>query len=125
MADTTEILRMSGVDPRKCMRCGKCTATCPSYNEMDIPPHRFVYLVEQGRVETLLSCQTSWKCLSCFACVERCPRGVAPAKLIDALRLTKLRPQGGARLPPAQLAAIEGDALPQQALVSALRKFSK
>ena len=125
MADTTEILRMSGVDPRKCMRCGKCTATCPSYNEMDIPPHRFVYLVEQGRVETLLSCQTIWKCLSCFACVERCPRGVEPAKLIEALRLTKLRPQGGDRLQPAQLADIEDAALPQQALVSALRKFSK
>ena len=125
MVDTTEILRMSGVDPRKCMRCGKCTATCPSYNEMDIPPHRFVYLVEQGRVETLLSCQTIWKCLSCFACVERCPRGVEPAKLIEALRLTKLRPQGGDRLQPAQLADIEDDDLPQQALVSALRKFSK
>lgn len=125
MADTTEILRMSGVDPRKCMRCGKCTATCPSYNEMDIPPHRFVYLVEQGRVETLLSCQTIWKCLSCFACVERCPRGVEPAKLIEALRLTKLRPQGGDHLQPAQLADIEDDDLPQQALVSALRKFSK
>ena len=125
MADTTEILRMSGVDPRKCMRCGKCTATCPSYNEMDIPPHRFVYLVEQGRVETLLSCQTIWKCLSCFACVERCPRGVEPAKLIEALRLTKLRPQGGDHLQPAQLADIEDDDLPQQALGSALRKFSK
>ena len=125
MADTTEILRMSGVDPRKCMRCGKCTATCPSYNEMDITPHRFVYLVEQGRVETLLSCQTIWKCLSCFACVERCPRGVEPAKLIEALRLTKLRPQGGDHLQAAQLADIEDDDLPQQALVSALRKFSK
>lgn len=125
MADTTEILRMSGVNPRKCMRCGKCTATCPSYNEMDIPPHRFVYLVEQGQVETLLSCRTIWKCLSCFACVERCPRGVEPAKLIEALRLTKLRPQGGDYLQPAQLAGIEDDDLPQQALVSALRKFSK
>lgn len=125
MADTTEILRMSGVNPRKCMRCGKCTATCPSYNEMDIPPHRFVYLVEQGQVETLLSCRTIWKCLSCFACVERCSRGVEPAKLIEALRLTKLRPQGGDYLQPAQMAGIEDDDLPQQALVSALRKFSK
>ena len=25
-----QVLRMSGVNPRKCMRCGKCSATCPS-----------------------------------------------------------------------------------------------
>ena len=30
-----EILRVSGVNPRKCMRCGKCSGTCPSYDEME------------------------------------------------------------------------------------------
>ena len=30
-----EILRISGVNPRKCMRCGKCSGTCPAYGEME------------------------------------------------------------------------------------------
>ena len=32
------IKEISGVNPLKCMKCGKCSATCPSYNEMDIKP---------------------------------------------------------------------------------------
>ena len=32
-----ELVReISGVNPLKCMKCGKCSATCPAYNEMDI-----------------------------------------------------------------------------------------
>ena len=37
-----EIRAIAGVDTRKCMRCGKCSASCPAYNEMDIRPHQFV-----------------------------------------------------------------------------------
>ena len=33
----------SGVNVRKCMRCGKCSATCPSYDEMEYHPHQFDY----------------------------------------------------------------------------------
>ena len=47
------ILRISGVDPRKCMRCGKCSGTCPSYDEMEYHPHQFVYMVEKGEIEPL------------------------------------------------------------------------
>lgn len=32
------ILRISGVDVLKCMRCGKCSGTCPSYDEMEYIP---------------------------------------------------------------------------------------
>ena len=75
------ILRISGVNPRKCMRCGKCSGTCPSYDEMEYHPHQFVYMVENGEIEPLLKSKSIYKCLSCFACVERCPRDVEPAKL--------------------------------------------
>ena len=30
-----QILRMSGAAVQKCMRCGKCSGTCPSYDEME------------------------------------------------------------------------------------------
>ena len=29
------VTRISGVNPRKCMRCGKCSASCPAYDEME------------------------------------------------------------------------------------------
>lgn len=81
-----EIRAIAGVDTRKCMRCGKCSASCPAYNEMDIRPHQFVSYVQNGDVEALMNSKSIWKCLSCFACVERCPRDVKPAKLIEAVR---------------------------------------
>ena len=72
MIDT--VTRISGVNPRKCMRCGKCSASCPAYDEMEYHPHQFVSMVENGRIEELLSSKGIYTCLSCFACVERCPR---------------------------------------------------
>ena len=120
-----EILRMSGVDPLKCMRCGKCSATCPSYAEMEYHPHQFVYMIEKGNIAPLLESDSLYKCLSCFACVERCPRGVEPAKLIEAVRLMKIRQKGANRLTPNDIPALVDDELPPQALVSAMRKYSK
>ena len=32
------IRRISGIDTRKCMKCGKCSGTCPAFDEMDIHP---------------------------------------------------------------------------------------
>ena len=95
-----QILRMSGVNPRKCMRCGKCSGTCPSYDEMDYHPHQFVYMVENGDLEALMQSDSIYKCLSCFACVDRCPRGVEPAKLVEALRLMVIREKGANHLTP-------------------------
>ena len=75
-----QILRMSGVNPLKCMRCGKCSATCPNYDEMEYHPHQFVYMVEKGELMPLLKSKSIYKCLTCFACVDRCPRGVDTGK---------------------------------------------
>ena len=120
-----QILRTSGVNPLKCMRCGKCSGTCPSYDEMEYHPHQFVYMVETGDFEALKNSDSIYKCLSCFACVDRCPRGVEPAKLVEALRLSVIREKGANHLKPEQIAQIEDDELPQQAVVSAFRKYSK
>ena len=64
--DKEEIQRISGVNPRKCMRCGKCSATCPSYEEMEYHPHQFVYMVEEGLLEPLMKSASLFRCLSCF-----------------------------------------------------------
>lgn len=120
-----EIIISSGVNPLKCMRCGKCSGTCPSYGEMEYHPHQFVYMVETGDIEPLMKSKSIYKCLSCFACVDRCPRGVEPAKLIEAVRLEVLRKQGANRLKADDIPSIIDDETPQQALVSAFRKYSK
>lgn len=115
----------SGVNVRKCMRCGKCSATCPSYDEMEYHPHQFVYMVEKGNIEPLLNSESLYKCLTCFACVERCPRGVEPAKVVEAVRLAAVRKQGNNHLTPDQIPEMLDDDLPQQAIVTAFRKYTK
>ena len=116
--DKEQILRTSGVNVLKCMRCGKCSATCPSYDEMEYHPH-------QGEIDKLMNSPSIYKCLSCFACVERCPRGVEPAKVVEAVRLQVIRKQGANHMTPDDIPALLDDDLPQQAIVTAMRKYSK
>ena len=120
-----EIVRISGVKVSKCMRCGKCSATCPAYDEMEYHPHQFVNMVENGEIEPLLNSESLYKCLSCFACIDRCPRGVQPAKVVEAVRLTAIRKQGNNHLKADDIPAIIDDETPQQLLVSAFRKYTK
>ena len=120
-----EIIRISGVNPRKCMKCGKCSATCPAYNEMEYHPHQFVYMVENGDIEPLLNSKSIYQCLTCFACLERCPRAVEPVKLVEAVRLAAVRKQGANHLKPDDIPALLDEEMPQQAIVSALRKYNK
>ena len=119
------ILRISGVDVLKCMRCGKCSGTCPSYDEMEYHPHEFVYMVEKGQIEPLMKSKSIYTCLSCFACVERCPRDVEPAKLVEAIRLAVIRGQGENHLKPESIPELLDENLPLQGIVSAFRKYSK
>ena len=120
-----QVLRSSGVDVRKCMRCGKCTATCPAFDEMEYHPHQFVYMVEKGEIDKLAASPSIYKCLSCFACVDRCPRGVEPAKLVEAVRLSVIRQQGQNHMKPEAIPAMLDADMPQQLFVTALRKYSK
>jgi len=120
-----QILRESGVNVRKCMKCGKCSGTCPSYDEMEYHPHQFVYMVEKGEIDKLMASPSVFKCLTCFACVERCPRGVEPARLIEAVRLEVVKQQGMNHLKPDQIPTLLDDEMPQQAIVTAFRKYSK
>ena len=121
------VAEISGVNARKCMKCGKCSAACPSFAKTDIRPHRFVMMVENGEIEPLLSSKLLWKCLSCFACVERCPRCVEPAKLVEAVRLALIRGQGKNHKTPDDIPEfVEADSeIPQQLITSTLRKYSK
>ena len=120
-----KIQEISGVNPYKCMKCGKCSATCPAFDEMDIKPHQFVSYVQSGNVEALAESKSLWKCLSCFACVERCPRNVQPGRIIDAARQLVVRQRGGSYLTADEIPALLDEELPQQLLVSAYRRYKR
>ena len=119
------VKQISGVNPLKCMKCGKCSASCPSFNEMDIKPHQFVSYVQNGNIEALANSESLWKCLSCFACVERCPRDVQPGRLIDAARQLVVRTKGQTGLSPEEIPELLDPEVPQQLLVSAFRRYRR
>ena len=125
MNPVVEIKLISGVNPLKCMKCGKCSASCPSFNEMDIKPHQFVTYVINDDVEALANSKSAWKCLSCFACIERCPRNVQPGKLIDAARQVLIRQRGQEGLSADAIPALLDEDMPQQLLMSAFRKYRR
>ncbi len=117
--------RLSGTDVRKCMKCGKCSGRCPAFNDMDIKPHQFVSMLGKGKIDELLESKAIWNCLSCMACVERCPRGVAPANVVEAVRSTVVRMQGANGIKAEEIPPIVDELIPQQLLVSAYRKYNK
>ena len=122
---TDEMRRISGVNPLKCMKCGKCSASCPSFNEMDIKPHQFVTYVINDDVEALANSQSAWKCLSCFAFIERCPRNVQPGKIIDIARQMLIRQRGQEGLSADEIPQLLDEEMPQQLLMSAFRKYRR
>ncbi|WP_062013322.1 glycolate oxidase subunit GlcF [Aureimonas sp. AU4] len=101
---------------RKCVHCGFCTATCPTYvtlgNELDSPRGR-IYLVkemlETGRPADEKTVTHIDRCLSCLACMTTCPSGVNYMHLVDHARAhierTYRRPLGD-RLIRGLLAAV-------------------
>lgn len=78
---------------RRCVHCGFCNATCPTYlelgDELDGPRGR-IYLIkdmlEQDRVPNGRMVKHIDRCLSCYACMTTCPSGVDYAHLVDQAR---------------------------------------
>lgn len=78
---------------RKCVHCGFCTATCPTYvtlgNELDSPRGR-IYLIkdmlENGRPADEEVVTHIDRCLSCLSCMTTCPSGVHYMHLVDHAR---------------------------------------
>ncbi|MDT7837820.1 glycolate oxidase subunit GlcF [Aquabacterium sp. OR-4] len=74
---------------RKCVHCGFCTATCPTYqllgDELDGPRGR-IYLIKQvleGATPTRATQQHLDRCLTCRNCESTCPSGVQYGQLVD------------------------------------------
>ena len=107
------------------MVCGKCSGSCPAFDEMDVHPHQFAQMILRGELDELMNSRGIYKCMSCFTCSERCPRGVEPAKLVEAVRIAVIRRQDSNHMKPEDVPAKLDPELPQQAIVSAFRKYAK
>jgi glycolate oxidase iron-sulfur subunit len=78
---------------RRCVHCGFCTATCPTYvlrgDELDSPRGR-IYLIkdmlESERVPSTEVVKHIDRCLSCLSCTTTCPSGVDYMHLVDHAR---------------------------------------
>lgn len=75
---------------RKCVHCGFCTATCPTYvllgDELDSPRGR-IYLIkdmlEKDKPASASVAKHIDRCLSCLSCMTTCPSGVDYMHLVD------------------------------------------
>ncbi|HEY5700571.1 MAG TPA: glycolate oxidase subunit GlcF, partial [Gammaproteobacteria bacterium] len=86
--DTPQGIEADGI-LRKCVHCGFCTATCPTYqllgDELDGPRGR-IYLIKQLLEGAKVTAKTQLhldRCLTCRACETTCPSGVRYGRLAD------------------------------------------
>jgi len=110
---------------RKCVHCGFCTATCPTYqllgDELDGPRGRIYQIkrVLEGVPATPSVREHLDRCLTCRACETTCPSGVQYARLLDIGRAEVVR-QVPRSMPQKMLRATLRSTLSNAALFGAL-----
>lgn len=122
-SDIKKIEELSGQNIFACYQCGKCSAGCPVVLTNTLGCHQVVRLLQLGQVEEALNSKTIWLCASCYTCETRCPKGVNLPRVMDALRQLRLRRNIDA-IDISKVPVLE-EKLPQIALVSCFRKFTR
>ena len=83
----TEVLALrGGQDVLECYQCGTCSASCPALVDMVHGPRRIMYMIQNGMEKEVLSSPDIWRCVSCYSCMNRCPRGIEITILFSELR---------------------------------------
>jgi glycolate dehydrogenase iron-sulfur subunit len=113
---------------RKCVHCGFCTATCPTYqllgDELDGPRGR-IYLVKRVLEGVPATARTQLhldRCLTCRSCETTCPSGVRYGRLADIGRAV-VEAQVPRGLLPRALRALLAYVLPRRRLFAALLRL--
>jgi len=115
---------ISGQNVLNCYQCGRCSSGCPLTFAMKLLPSELIRLVQLGLEKEALETNTPWVFASCLTCHSRCPRGVDLAKVMEALRKIMLRPGISNRVEIKDIPKETLAKLPQQGIVSGLRKLS-
>lgn len=74
-----------------CMQCGTCSGGCTNVDSMDLTPRSLVLMVQRGDWEKVIKSNTLWLCSSCYICTTRCPRGVRPSDVMEAVKAIAIR----------------------------------
>lgn len=74
-----------------CMQCGSCGGSCPNGPDMDYTPRTLFALINAGQREKVLSANTQWCCVSCYACTSRCPQSIPITDIMYSLKRISLR----------------------------------
>ncbi len=83
----TEVMKLrGGKDVLECYQCGTCSASCPALPDMTHGPRRIMYMIQNGMEQEVLSSPDIWRCVSCYSCMNRCPRGIEITVLFSELR---------------------------------------
>ena len=85
-------------DTTKCILCGACTSTCPSYSATPtyigpaaiVNAHRFIFdsrdQAAEQRLDILNQRSGVWRCRTAFNCSEACPRGIKVTQAIEEVK---------------------------------------
>ena len=118
-----KVEEISGENFHQCMQCGTCSGGCPMTEHVDVPPRRLVIMTHLGLKDKVLEAKTPWICATCNTCTLRCPRGLNLPKVMEAIRLIKLR-QNENYIEPSDLPEELLKEAPQLAMVSCFRKHT-
>ena len=118
-----KVREISGQNVQQCFQCGTCSGSCPMNEDMSLLPRQIMIMLQYGQAEALDLANTPWVCASCHTCLVRCPRGIDIPKVMEALRLIKLR-QNVNHVELSSLEPEKIDDLPQIAMVSGFRKMT-
>ena len=58
---------------RSCLQCGTCSGVCPFGYLMDYPPGRMIAMLRAEMFDRVMTTDTVWMCVSCYACTQVCP----------------------------------------------------
>lgn len=74
-----------------CLQCGSCSGSCPNGPDMDYTPRTIFALIRAGQRSRVLTSNTMWCCVSCYACTTRCPQEIPITDIMYALKRMALR----------------------------------
>jgi Fe-S oxidoreductase len=110
MLEIADAVREAGGEElRSCYQCGTCTSVCPWGNLVDFNPRKFIETVRLG-LEGFE--ETSWTCVQCRMCQDRCPQEIDIPKLFQSVR--NVLAEGGSTPPSLgiPIAGLRGDGNP-------------
>jgi len=85
LKEVIEIIEEAGGKELKlCYQCGLCTGVCPWNTVKSFLVRRIMHQAQLGLVD--FEDEDMWLCVTCRACVERCPRGVGIIDVMKAMR---------------------------------------